>query len=66
MQAVEFGFSGFMPGGWYPVAFVFVDIDPSLVDFNIHPAKKEVRFRALQDVHAAVVRAVRSLSLIHI
>jgi DNA mismatch repair protein MutL len=61
MQAVEFGFSGFMPGGWYPVAFVFVDIDPSLVDFNIHPAKKEVRFRALPDVHSAVVRAVRDL-----
>ncbi len=60
MQAVEHGFSGFMPGGWYPVAFVFVEIDPSLVDFNIHPAKKEVRFRNLPDVHAGVVRAVRA------
>jgi len=60
MQAVEHGFAGFMPGGWYPVAFVFVEIDPGLVDFNIHPAKKEVRFQTLADVHAAVVRAVRA------
>lgn len=59
MQAAEHGFSGFVPGGWYPVAFVFVEIDSSLVDFNIHPAKKEVRFRNLPDVHAGVVRAVR-------
>ncbi len=61
IQAAEFGFAGYMPGGWYPVAFVFVEIDPSLVDFNIHPAKKEVRFRSLPEVHSAVVRAVRSI-----
>jgi len=60
MQAVEYGFSGYVPGGWYPVAFVFVEIDPGLIDFNIHPAKKEVRFRNLADVHAGVVKAVRA------
>ncbi len=60
MQAVEYGFSGFMPGGWFPVAFVFVDIDPGLIDFNIHPAKKEVRFRNPADVHSVVVSAVRA------
>jgi DNA mismatch repair protein MutL len=58
LQAAEFGFTGYMPGGWHPAAFVFVGIDPSLVDFNIHPAKKEVRFRNLPDVHRAVVAAV--------
>jgi DNA mismatch repair protein MutL len=60
MQAVEYGFSGFMPGGWYPAAFIFIEIDPSLIDFNIHPAKKEVRFQRLADVHSAVVSAVRA------
>jgi DNA mismatch repair protein MutL len=43
-----------------PVSFVFVEIDPGLIDFNIHPAKKEVRFQSLAEVHAAVVGAVRS------
>jgi DNA mismatch repair protein MutL len=61
LQAVEFGFAGYVPGGWHPAAFVFVQIDPSLVDFNIHPAKKEVRFRNLPDVHRAVVAAVRKM-----
>jgi len=60
VQAVEFGFQGYLPGGFHPVAFVFVDIDPSLVDFNIHPAKKEVRFRTLPEVHRAVVSAARA------
>ena len=59
LQAAEFGFAGAVPGGWHPVAFIFIRIDPSLVDFNIHPAKKEVRFRNLSDVHHAVVEAAR-------
>jgi DNA mismatch repair protein MutL len=61
MQAAEYGFAGHMPGGWHPVAFVFVGIDPELIDFNIHPAKKEVRFRNLPEVHKAVVEAARIL-----
>jgi DNA mismatch repair protein MutL len=61
IQAAEFGFQGYVPGGWHPAAFVFVEIDPSLVDFNIHPAKKEVRFRNLPEVHHAVVAAVRKM-----
>ena len=61
LQAAEYGFSGYVPGGWHPAAFVFVDIDPSLVDFNIHPAKKEVRFRNLPDVHRATVAAVKKV-----
>ncbi len=61
LQAAEYGYAGFIPGGWYPAAFVFVRIDPSLVDFNIHPAKKEVRFRNLPDVHRAISRALQAM-----
>jgi DNA mismatch repair protein MutL len=28
----------------FPVAFIFIDIEPSLVDVNIHPSKREVKF----------------------
>jgi DNA mismatch repair protein MutL len=62
VQAAEYGYAGWVPGGWHPVAFVLVDIDPGLIDFNIHPAKKEVRFRNLPEVHKAVVAAARMLA----
>jgi DNA mismatch repair protein MutL len=65
LQAAEHGYAGWMPGGWYPVAFVFVSIDPGLVDFNIHPAKKEVRFRNLPDVHRVISGAIHGMLAPH-
>jgi DNA mismatch repair protein MutL len=41
-QAVEYAYSGYMPGGQFPIAFLFLDLNPSLVDFNIHPANKKL------------------------
>lgn len=60
VQAAEYGYSEFLPGGKYPVIFLFLKVDPSLIDFNIHPAKKEVRFRNLQEIHRSVVDTIKS------
>jgi len=32
-----------IPKGKYPAAIIFIDIDPGLIDVNIHPAKREVK-----------------------
>src|SRR2546426_1148274 len=45
--------------GRYPVCCLFLEIDPAEVDVNIHPAKREVKFRQEQRVRALVVEAVR-------
>ena len=45
--------------GQYPVTFLFVDLDPAAVDVNVHPAKREVRFRDPNGVHEAIVRCVQ-------
>ncbi len=60
VQAAEYGYSEFLPGGNYPVIFLFLEVEPSLIDFNIHPAKKEVRFRNLQEIHRAVIDTIKS------
>ncbi len=60
VQAVEYGFSGTLPGGMFPVAFVFIEVDPALVDFNIHPAKREARFRDKGRIHRTIVQLLQN------
>lgn len=49
--------------GRYPVCCLFLEMEPTLVDVNIHPAKREVRFHRERDVRHAVTHAVRDTLL---
>ncbi|HNQ86734.1 MAG TPA: DNA mismatch repair endonuclease MutL [Deltaproteobacteria bacterium] len=57
--AVIEGYSGLLMRGRYPVAVLFVDIDPAEVDVNVHPSKAEVRFRYSSAVFGLVVSSIR-------
>lgn len=59
VQAIEYGAQGFFPNGLHPVACLFVEMDSSLVDFNIHPAKREARFKDPSMLHHAVSSSTR-------
>jgi DNA mismatch repair protein MutL len=61
LQAVEYAYGEYVPGGSHPVAFVFLEVDPALVDFNIHPAKKEARFRNLAELRQLIIGTLRGL-----
>jgi DNA mismatch repair protein MutL len=60
LSALDYAFSGFLPGGLHPFAFLFLEMDPALADFNIHPAKKEVRFKDPEGPRRAIVSAVQA------
>jgi DNA mismatch repair protein MutL len=47
-----------LPKGRYPVAVLFLDLNPAAVDVNVHPAKREVRFRSEGEVRGFVIRTV--------
>jgi DNA mismatch repair protein MutL len=65
--AVHRGLAPSLPAGRQPVGVLFVDIEPSRVDVNVHPQKLEVRFADAAEVtdavQAAIARAVLRDSL---
>jgi DNA mismatch repair protein MutL len=60
VYALEECYQGRLERGRHPVAVIDIGIDPELVDVNVHPAKKEIRFRDEGAVFAALQRAVRA------
>ncbi len=57
--AVVQAYHTLLPVGRYPLAVVFVEIDPQQVDVNVHPQKTQVRFVQERSVFSAVQKAVR-------
>jgi DNA mismatch repair protein MutL len=58
-HAVSEAYGTLLAKGRHPVTCLFLEVDPSTVDVNVHPAKREVRFRDTQAVHQFVKTAVR-------
>ena len=48
----------YVPKGRYPPVALFLEIDPAAVDVNVHPAKRELRFREEGKVRGFVIRTV--------
>ncbi|QWH18810.1 DNA mismatch repair endonuclease MutL [Bacillus mycoides] len=50
MKAIQQGYHTLLPIGRYPIGFLSIEMDPMLVDVNVHPAKLEVRFSKEQEL----------------
>ncbi len=58
-HAIREAYRGLIEPGRHPTALLMLEMDPGMVDVNVHPAKAEVRFRDQSLVHSAVLRAIR-------
>ncbi len=59
-HAVYKAYEGVLPAGRHPMFFLFLEVDPATVDVNVHPTKREVRFRDKEVVYAFVHSAIRA------
>ena len=57
-RALKDGYRGAVPEGSHPAAWLWIEMDPTLVDVNVHPAKREVRFHKPHEVRDLVTDAV--------
>ena len=57
--AIQSAYRDVLPGGRFAPVFLQVDLPPDLVDVNVHPAKKEVRFRRPTEVRDVIIEGLR-------
>ncbi|MES2438416.1 MAG: DNA mismatch repair endonuclease MutL [Verrucomicrobiota bacterium] len=57
-RALAEGFRGALADGLHPAAWLWIELEPTLVDVNVHPAKREVRFHRPLDVRDVILEAV--------
>ncbi|MEZ0541763.1 DNA mismatch repair endonuclease MutL [Fibrella arboris] len=58
-HAVVGAYEGTIPDGHHPFYVLFIEIDPSHIDINIHPTKTEIKFDDERSIYAIVMAAVR-------
>ena len=63
VQAVTSAYSAALPGGAFPYFYLFIDDNPALVDFNVHPAKRECKIRNQSQIYGAITTSRRNTRL---
>lgn len=58
-HAITESFDAMLPAGTFPSYFLFLEIDPSKIDVNIHPTKTEIKFEDERSVYAIIRSAVK-------
>ncbi|MCX5717625.1 MAG: DNA mismatch repair endonuclease MutL [Nitrospirae bacterium] len=58
-HAVYSAYEGILPKDKHPVFFLFLEVEPRKIDFNVHPAKREVRFEDKEVVYRFVNTGIR-------
>ena len=58
-HAVTAAFEELIPNGFHPSYFLFFDVDPQLIDVNIHPTKTEIKFEDEKAIYAIIRSCVK-------
>lgn len=58
LHAIRQAYGVHLPKEHYPAFVLFLDLDPAIVDVNVHPAKHEVRFHQVRLVHDFIYQGV--------
>lgn len=57
-KALEYAYSDLIPRGRYPVGIINLTVPPQVIDVNIHPTKKEIKYQNSNEVYLSLHKAI--------
>lgn len=60
VKAIQEGFHTFLPIGRYPICLIHIEMDPILIDVNVHPSKLEVRLSKEAELTRFIEESIRN------
>lgn len=58
-QTITDAYGQTIPKGRYPIAVIWIEADPSILDVNIHPTKQEIKFSEEERLHRLILSAAK-------
>ncbi len=58
-HAVKIAFEQLLPDEYYPLYYLFIEIDPAKIDINVHPTKTEIKYQDEKAIYAIIRSAVK-------
>jgi len=62
-HAIYEGYKSFLPKGKHPQFIICIQLEPQLLDINVHPTKREIRFSHPEVLHSGILRAIKQIFL---
>ena len=62
LYALTEAYHPLIPKGKYPAAFLHIEIDPEYIDVNIHPQKREIRFRSEAHIRRLIIESIHKMA----
>lgn len=59
-QAIIDGYKGYLHTNQFPIVYLNIDLDPSLVDVNIHPTKQQIKISFLNDLNNTISNMIHN------
>jgi DNA mismatch repair protein MutL len=59
-QAIMEGYTNYLFLNRYPMVILHIDVDPSIIDVNVHPAKTEIRFAKSDELNKLIIDTIQS------
>lgn len=60
-SAIQKAYGTLIPNGRFPIFFLYLTIDPSVIDVNVHPSKREIKFSHVGSIEAMLRKSVENI-----